>query len=106
MDRIVTDINVICTSHRMRPRHIDTMVELDGRQYSLVGMSTGVVDISITSVELLRSDSTPQRQFVAGDAESSFLAAARDLVNRGKPFYTFLRGTWNLPAYKWELNRS
>jgi hypothetical protein len=105
MDRIVTDFDEFCTTHRMKPQNVDVAVELDGRYYSLVGKSTGVVDLSVLSVELLRSDSTPQRQFVAGDAPSKFLDAAHSLVKNGTPFYTCLRGNWNLRAYKWEMNK-
>lgn len=105
MLRLVTDIHVIQSAHNVRANMTDAMLECNGRNYFLVGTATGVADVSIASVDLLTTDSTPQRQVIATDAVDGFVQAARNLINNGTPFYTCLRGSWNLPAYKWEMNQ-
>lgn len=105
MLRLVTGIHVIQFSQSVSTERIDVSLECNGHYYLLVGTPKVAIDVSIASVELLTSGSNPQHQILATDAVDKFLQAARDLINNGTPFYTFLRGTWRLPAYQWEMNK-
>jgi len=105
MLKLVKNIDNILSAHRRRVDRTEAVLECNGRKYFLVGTARVAIDPSITCVELLTRDSTPRRHVVASDAQDKFEQAARNLIAGGKFFYTCLRGTWNLPAYKWELQK-
>jgi hypothetical protein len=64
-----------------------------------------VVDLNTPTVILLTEDSTPQSRTPRDEAETDLERAFTTLMEDGKPFYTMLRGNWNLPTIQWSVRK-
>lgn len=108
MDKILVNMEALRLAHNIPSNtSIRVMVGPDANQksYILSGTPQRIVEIGVPFVELLTSDSKPDQQRLAEDAEFRFLEAANQLVTEDIIFYTHLRVNWALPAFRWRLAR-
>ena len=103
MDNLGNEMAKIQMAHAARSNRVELQITIKGQSVLIIGKIANIMDLAITEVELLTSESLPGKFHLQPHAAANFEKAAEQLVEEGKPFYTTLRGNWALPALKWEM---
>jgi hypothetical protein len=98
-------VSTIAIAHSCRSTRVEIPFEIDGKTVKVVGRSTNMTDVALTTVEIYTPESTPQKSRVRDGVATEFSEAVEILVRDGTSFYTALRGDWVWPAIRWALDK-
>ncbi len=102
-DRKQQNIQAIISAHTIEATSINIDVLFEERIYTLLGSKEKVINLSMTTIELLDFASTTGNHITANGATDAFEDAIKRLIKEGSKFYTVLRSSWTLPALSWEI---